>query len=199
MNDKVLLSYSTINNYYLSPHSYYNKLMGIETPETEPMREGKKAHAIFQDHVIGIKKDERLKDFDWSFQKKEYHCRKDFSEKYQFHGYCDAVSFESKTFLELKTVTKESSVWSQGKFHAIMQPRYYSWVTGLKKCLFVSCTFDFKNIKCYSCEFDADDWHKAQEWAEEAARRIDVGDFYSDLVDGKCQGCSYKELCYFSP
>ena len=95
MSKKVWLSYSTLNNFYLSPHSWLNRLMGIKQPETPAMTAGKEAHRIVIDHVCGIKKDERIP-LDLHFEKPEYKVFADYKDEFGLYGFVDAISYKGK-------------------------------------------------------------------------------------------------------
>ena len=190
---KILLSYTTLDDYTRWSHTYINKLMGIKKEENEFMTKGKEAHKKLQDHMIG--KTKLPIDLKWDITQAEYHARKDVDEKYQWHGYLDGVNFRSKLAVEIKT----GSPWSNRKFEEHIQPRYYSWVTGLRKFVFVTCHFDLSELKVYYKEMTNDDWKQAEGWAYAALKGIKDAEFKGGLDDdGYCIGCSYGFACYFA-
>lgn len=193
---KPILSYTTLSNLHISPHSYINKMMGIETPENEYMTKGKSVHQIIQDHFSGKKIDPRLSNWNFKFNKVEYHCRKEYGN-YLLHGFLDAANFATKEFLEIKSSSKP---WSQSQFYNLIQAPYYALVSGLKKVVFLTCDFDLKNIKIFTQEFSDRDLHKAQGWADEAIKIIESGEFRSDLdATAHCDNprCPYGSNCWF--
>jgi len=58
----IQLSYSTINELILEPHTWLCKQLELPRRTTDAMKEGKLAHRIIQDHVSGKVIDPRLKD-----------------------------------------------------------------------------------------------------------------------------------------
>lgn len=197
MVKRLVLSYSTINNLYLSPHSFLNKALGIEIPTTEAMTAGKEAHLRIQDHVLGIKKDDRLSDLKWNFKQKEYKCFAPYNDKYQLYGFVDAVNFASKLFLEIKT---SSSPWSQQKFDNLEQWRFYALALNFRKVLFITCTKDLQNLKTFYREVSEEDLTRVKKWIDGGIDIIEKGNFKSDLDEnGKCQNpkCPYSTACYF--
>lgn len=192
--NKILLSYTTMDDLYKSPHSWLNKQMGLKKPESDAMKAGSEAHKRLQAHISGKKIDGIELDLD--FPRAEYHARKDWDDKYTLHGYCDGVNFGAKTFVEIKTGGKKT--WTNGDFERSIQPAYYSYVTGFRKCFLVTCLFDLSNMKVFYREFTDKDWKRAQDWVKGATEIIDKGNFKSDLVEGKCIGwCNYGDNCYF--
>lgn len=193
--NNILLSYTTINDLYQSPHSFINKQLGIKKPTNEYMEKGKKCHEEIQNHLRKTAVNPKIQ-LDLDFTTIEYHCRKSHNKKYVFHGYCDAVNFASKTFLEIKSVN--SKLWGNSQLESSMQPRYYSWVTGLRKMYLYTCLFDYSQSKLFYREFTDKDWEQAKKWAEGAVDIIEKGDLRSDLVNNKCNGiCPYKQNCHF--
>ena len=198
------LSYTGLANYHRSPHSYINKCMGVETPETDAMRLGKAVHALVQDHCMGVKKDERLKDLEWNFTSKEWHCRRTCADGIILHGYIDLVNFKSKMLCEIKT---GSSGMSQKEFDELVQWKYYAYVTGFRKVLFLSLEtagtpedIYIKKIHTEYREVTDKDVQEATEWAATAIEGIKAGRFYDDLEGGRCQRgreCPYANYCLF--
>lgn len=194
---KPILSYTTLSNLYVSPHSYLNKQLSLKPPETEAMLKGRDLHKIIQDHLLGVKKDDRLSSLDWNFQKAEVHVKKDMGE-FLWHGYLDCCSYASKVFCEIKT---GKNPWNQSRFSSSPQPAYYAYVSGLHKTLFITCDFELGQLKTFYKEFSEEDLQKAKEWAEGAQRIIIEGRLKEDLTerDGKfyCENpaCPYKENC----
>jgi len=191
---KILLSYSSLYDLHISPHSWLNKQLGVVKETTPAMEKGKELHKLIQDHVAG-KKDTRLSAIEWEFPTAEFHCRKDWNEKYQLHAYLDGCNFASKTFMEVKT---GKNAWTQGRFNDLIQAPYYAFVSNLHKCYFVTCDFDLKTIKTFYKEFTPDDLEKARKWAEDGIKILE-GDLKADLVDGKCllERCPYGNKCFF--
>jgi hypothetical protein len=197
---KILLSYSTLNDYTNAHHSYINKLFGIKQPETPAMFAGKEAHKTIQAHCLGTKKDDRLKDLTWDFMQDEYHARKDYNDKYQLHGFIDMVNWKSKVICEIKTsATPKGQSW----FNELIQWRYYSMVTGLRKVLFIMCKPDLSELKTFYQEVTDEDIAKAEKFVKSAVEGIDNGLFTDDLLPGKiCPGipkCWFRERCFYAP
>lgn len=195
MTKKITLSYTAINNFLISPHSWLNKQLGVQTITTPAMEAGKEAHKIIQDHCLGKKKDDRLKDFSWKFTSAERHVGKQYNDKYNLHGYIDLMGFNNKVICEIKT----GNPWSQQRFYDSMQPLYYSYLTSFRKILFVTCRFDLSDFKTYYREVTEKDIEKIKAWIEKAVNGIEAGNFKEDLVDGLCTrfDCPYGEACYF--
>ena|SRR3990167_4968243 len=192
---KIILSYSALNDLIQWPHTWLNKQMGFKIPETPYMTAGKEAHLAIQRHLLGAK-DRKLDGLDWKFQKSEYHARKNYTDKYILHGFLDAISFDSKVICEIKT---SNNPWSQQKFDASIQWRYYSFVTDFRKILFITCKPDLSNLKTYYREISDQDLKQAEEWVNKGLSILEEGNFTKYLDGGKCDGtCSYRENCYFA-
>lgn len=194
---RTLLSYTAINNYLISPHSYINKQLHIQTPTTPAMDSGKAAHKIIQDHCLGKTKDSRIKDFTWNFTTAEQHVTKPYDKNYNLHGYLDLVNYKSKMFAEIKT---GGTLWSQSRFHESMQPKYYADILGFRKVLFITCHFDLSDFKTYYAEISDDDIEKSKVWVKKAIDGIEEGNFYSDLTPEKLcirPDCVYGDACWF--
>lgn len=194
---KTILSYTTLNNYLMSPHSYLNRYVyGIKTAETPAMVAGKLAHEVIQAHCMGVKKDARLSDLTWEFTTAEYHAKMPWDDKFTLHGYCDMIDFKSKTLCEIKT---SSRPWSQKMFQDLDQWRYYGLVTEMEKVLFITCTPEITNVKTYFSEITTEDKDKARAWAALAIQGIRNGEFMSDIVDGLCTNprCPYGVNCHW--
>lgn len=194
---KIILSYTKINNYHISPHSWLNAMLGIKTVTTEAMQHGKDAHKIIQDHCLGIKKDPRLSTFDWHFTEAEHHTLKPYNDKFTLHGYIDMIAYDSKVIAEIKT---GGTTWSQQKFWDHMQWRYYAMVTGFHKALLITCHFDLSDFKTFYFEASDTELAKAKIWVDEAITGIEAGKFYGGLDENKhCiqYDCPYGEACHF--
>ena len=187
---KILLSYSTLNDYTNAHHSYLNKLMGLKQSETPQMNAGKEAHKIIQAHCLDRKKDARLKDLTWEFMQVEVHSRKDYNEKYQLHGFVDMINYKSKVICEIKTSANPKG---QSWFNDLMQWRYYAMVTGMRKVLFIMCKPDLTELKIFYQEVTNEDIARAEKWVKDAVEGIDSGKFMDDLVNGHCPG---KPRCW---
>ena len=192
---KTLLSYTTISDYLQANHTYICKQLGCVKPETEAMLAGREAHQVLQGHLLG-----EIKlpiDLDWNCTDIEYHARKDADEEYQFHSYLDGVNWKSKVAFEIKT--SGSNPWGQGQFNSSIQPKYYSWITGLKKFVFITCKFDLSGLKVFYKEMTDQDWKEAEDWAMKALKGIKAGEFKGGLDEktGKCLGCNYQQNCHF--
>jgi len=169
--------------------------MGIEQPVNEYMEAGKVAHKIVTDHVCGIKKDPRVT-LDLQFTNAEYKCFTDYRDNYSLYGFCDAVSFKSKSIMEYKTSSKP---WSQQRFDDLIQIPYYSLATNFRKIFMVTSTAQLENFKVFYKEINEADIQKAKDFIEQGIAIIEKGDFRSDLIDGKCDGsCNYGPKCYFA-
>lgn len=191
---KLYLSFSTLDALIKHPHTYLCKAMGIEQPVNEYMEAGKIAHKIVTDHVCGIKKDPRVM-IDLEFTNPEYKCFKDYRDNYALYGFCDAVSFKSKSIMEYKTSTKP---WSQQRFDDLIQIPFYSLVTEFRKIFMVTSTSDLINFKVFYKEVVDKEIQKAKDFIEQGIAIIEKGDFTSDLVGGKCDGsCNYRINCHF--
>lgn len=189
---KTLLSYTTLDNYTKASHTYINKVLGIAVPKSDAMEKGTEAHKRLQSHLMG---QEKLPiELDWNCTAVEYHAKKDADAEFVWHGFLDAVNWKTKTAFEIKT---GGTPWGQGQFNASIQPKYYSWVTGLRKFIFITCHFDLSGLKVFSKEMTDEDWKEAEEWAMKALAGIKAGEFSGGLENGKCTGCNYGANCHF--
>lgn len=192
---RITLSFTTINNYHKSPHSWLNKQLGIKTITSPAMAAGKEAHKVIQDHCLGKKTDPRLKALTWHFKTAERHVIRPYGDKYSLHGFLDLVAYNSRTVGEIKT----GSIWSQGRFADSMQWRFYGMIAEMKHALLITCRFDLSGLKTFYFEITPADIERARKWVDYAIEGIEAGRFRDDLVDGKClrPDCPYGEACYF--
>lgn len=192
---RIILSYTTINNYHKSPHSFLNKQLGIKTITSPAMSAGKEAHKLIQDHCLGVKTDPRLKALTWHFKTAERHVIRPYTGNYSLHGFLDLVAYNSKTLGEIKTGT----IWGPSRFWELMQWRYYAMIAEMKHALLITCHFDLSGLKTFYFEATPLEIDKAKRWVDEAIAGIDAGKFTDDLVDGKCirYDCPYGEACHF--
>lgn len=187
---KTLLSYTTLADLHVAPHTYYNKIMGVKKPESDAMNKGSDAHKVIQRHVSKQEINPKLVDL-WEFPRIEYHCRKDHNDKYTWHGFMDGVNFASKVFLEIKS--SKNHPMGQSEFNKLIQPKYYSFVSGLRKVYFISCNFDLSTVKTFYQEYSDEDIKEAEAWALKGLDIIESGAY---LEDKTCDGlCSYRENC----
>ncbi len=215
-NQSILLSYSAISNLIEHPHTWICKQLGFKPPKTPSMDAGIEGHLILQGHLTGEKPDDRLKNLEWRFQKKEHHAIRSYTDIYNAHGFIDAISFDSKVFCEAKF---SSSLWGQSKFDNLIQWKYYAFVLGFRQVLFIAGGIrkemidgvlkyspDFSNVKTYfrgkSKEYDSsitdEEVNEGEEFLKKGIYILDNVDLRSDLVNGKCLGCNYRENCYFA-
>lgn len=188
---QILLSYTALDDLIKHPHTWLNKQMGITKPVSPAMEAGKVAHKVIQDHCLGVKKDPRLSDLTWTFTKSEHHARKGYNDAFALHGFIDLIGFDSKVMCEIKTSTKP---WGQQKFHDLIQWKYYAFVTGFRKVLFITCTKDLENLKTFYADVTDDHIREAEAWVKKGVAILEAGDF---LQDTPCQGCSYGINCLY--
>lgn len=189
-----ILSYTTLSDYEKSHHTYLNKIFGAKKPSSESMEKGKVLHKAIQDHILGVQACDKLSGFPWGFDRAEYHAKKKHDDEFTFHGYVDMVNFKLKAFLEIKTGRE---AWTLGRFQRLMQWKYYAWVTNLTNAHFFTCDFDMNNQKHFTSEATQKDLEEAENWAMTQLEGIKSGKLKDDLVDGKCQGCTYGTACLF--
>lgn len=183
MNKKSSLSYTTMNNAMLEPHTYLNKLMGLKTYQTQAMAEGDIAHGITQRHVSGVEQHpiltaKKLPTFElverWKWDE-QMRVRFDINEKYYFTGFLDADDPGRGDIGEFKF----GVVWSLGKFARLIQWQLYALGRPEhKKTWFVNAPRDPKtwneaNVFVYNMDITADHRQAASEWIKKALTTID--------------------------
>jgi len=211
----IKLSYSTLNLIYTHPHNYLNKIMGIEQPKIFFLEQGKKLHKIIQDHVSGVKKNEKLSHLKLSFpivETKEFdpNCAIEFkiNDKYCMIGYYDGIDHENKRTLEIKTSNK---MWSIGQFEKSIQSRIYSIaLPHIKENVLITATNDDSLWKVYKPKeyiipVKKEDKKIAMDWILEGIYRLEHIKEYVDKelepTGGKCvdrfcfwgNNCQYKQ------
>jgi len=219
----ITLSFSTINN-CLQPdnsHNWINKQTGIPVPDRGYFQEGKDCHRIVQDHLAGIKTDNRLPTFDQKFtvETKDFDEKTHFvfsvpkacqafgveypyEEEYGVHGYYDGVSEDGKILFEAKF---SSNPWSLSKFKNSMQRKIYGLsnpnfehaiiLTGLRD----HTMWDRALPKLYVVDFQDEDNIEAIHWIMDGIERIEKTQFDGGLEDGICTNprCLYGYNCMF--
>lgn len=208
----ITLSYSTIEH-CLQPHNshnWLNKQMGIEVPDNDYFKEGKRLHRITQDHLSGKIIDERLKHIEYVFPlveetDKDPRCEFFFkvNEKYQVHGFIDADNPEEKIFGELKFSGK---MWTLGQFHKSIQRKIYA----LAKPEYTHCIgitgllddskWENERPKVYRIPLTQRDRDEAVKYINAAIELIEAGEFKGGLnEEGKCTDfrCYFGANCQF--
>jgi len=183
--------------------------MGIEVPDNEHFRNGKRLHRIIQDHVGGIKEHENLKHINYKFK---YVERVDFdpkcriwykvNDKYGIHGYVDGFDPDTKKILEIKT---GSTMWGIKKFIDSPQRKIYGLAKpSYEETVLITTVNDseWKNIppKTMTVPITEKDKEEAIEWIMEGIEIIEKGEFTGGLdEDGKCRDrfCYYGVNCQF--
>jgi hypothetical protein len=196
---KVQLSYTTINDLINEPHTWLCKQMGLKKFEYSAMREGKEAHRIIQDHVSGVRLDERLSKitvripiverFD---RDPQTHFVYEVNEKYSVHGYLDGLDPESKTLMEIKT---SSNPWSIGKFYYLMQWKIYALALNLDHAIFITCTRDLQRPAVYPMKITAQQKQAAKDWINKGIAILEKGDFSYNGI-GRSRYCGYINCPY---
>lgn len=209
------LSYTSLNAIH-NGHEWLNKQMGIPVPDYTFLKDGKDAHRIIQDHVAGIKKDDRLSHIEINFPIVETEdfdpkCKfeVEFTPNYTLFGYIDGLDPENKRFLEIKT---SSVPWSMQKFKDAMQRKVYALaLLDYKEAYLITCKKDPNSWdngdapKLFSIPITEKDREDAHAWIADGIARLEEGDFKGGLDEnGKCTGCfwnmpQFKHLanCHF--
>lgn len=224
MTDAVTISFSTING-CLQPnnsHNWLNKQMGVQVPDYGYFAEGKNCHRIIQDHVSGIKEDERLAHIPLKFElveeidrdpkmefsfdiadmaEKVLGFRPQLSKRYVFHGFRDGLKEDYSAMLEIKS---SSTLWSVGQFLKALQRKCYGLDDRLKEAYLITCprtpeTWNKTNTKYFKIPFTHKDQVDAIEWILAGVGVLEQGDFTGGLEDGVCTmpRCSYGHNCQF--
>lgn len=205
-------SFSTLRLLHECPHNYLNKISGIKQPESIYLEEGKIAHGILQRHVSGVEKCESLKHLDIEFpivEMKDFDPRCKFSVEYNgivmygfIDGLSDLIENNPKRMMEGKF---SSSPWSLGKYKKDPQRKIYGWaIRSLEEAVLVTGQrqpdrWATDKVKTAKVKFTEKDYIDAENYINEALRKIKEGDFTSDLVNGKCTDprCYWGENCMF--
>jgi CRISPR/Cas system-associated exonuclease Cas4 (RecB family) len=200
--DKVRLSYSMMNELFLCPHTYINKINGLKRYTNQAMKDGTQVHRIIQEHVSGKTKNELLKDLPL-FEKVE---TKDLDEKmkvefhiddkYYFVGYVDGLDPKTGRMLEIKSGKK----WSIGDFNRLMQWRLYSYVLPHYKTVYMVNTprkveeWSEYNVNVYQKDVTEKDIEMAKKYIDKAIYTIEhIGE---QELYGKNWACNYID-CEF--
>ena len=189
----ITLSYTTINNLILEPHTWLCKQMGLPTFTTGAMTEGKAAHKVIQEHVSGRVIDPRLEMVKCTFKTVETkdqdpatHFLIPHSKNYAVHGYLDGLDIDR--FLEIKT---SSNPWSMGQFARLMQWRVYALSNpAYKTAWFITCTRDLRNPAVYKIDVTDKDRQMAREWIDKGIAIIEAGNFDYNGT-GRSHFCNY--------
>lgn len=196
----ILLSYSTLNELILEPHTWLCKQMGLKRITTFQMREGSQAHRIIQRHISNVEKDARLEAIKLFFptvETKDFdpatHFIKRINEEYSIHGYMDGLDLEKGVGLEIKT---SSTPWGITRFYNLMQWRIAAYAQEwLREMWFISCTRDLKNPIAFKLGVTEKHRKEAEEWIMKGISIIENAEFEYKGV-GKSRYCNY-ENCPF--
>lgn len=209
----IKLSYSTLNLIYEHPHNYLNKMMGIQQPKTDFFERGKKLHRIIQDHVAGIKKDDRLNHLTLQFPIVETidfdpKCKIEFNinKNYSMIGYYDGIDAENGRTLEIKTGNK---TWSIGQFDKAVQRKIYCVALPyIKENVLITAVSDesmwkINKPKEFSVPVKKEDYKVAMDWIMQGIYRLEhIKEFVDkelEVSDGKCveRFCFWGDACTF--
>lgn len=194
---------------YEHPHCWANKQAGLEKdyfPSTlKAFERGKRVHRVIQDHVAGIKLDDRLSHLP-NFSCVEVvdydpNCKIEIpiNDKYKVIGYVDGK--EGDTTLEIKTSYR---YWGKKRF--LNSPQRWIYNLGLKsvkKNVLVTCMSRFekweeKPPKIIEVDATDEDREKAMQYIKGAIEIIE-GNYLYDLTFGLCDDdrCPYGKNCLF--
>lgn len=223
----IQLSYSSLSILHDRPHCWLNKMMGIPQPEKPEWAVGKRIHRIVQDHVAGIKPDERFSHIDYKFPVVE---EVDFDERCKFEldmaemidkygkfisggmvnvvnprykiiGFRDGSNFDERRFLEIKS---SDPVWSLSRFKKSFQRKIYTLTGEFDECLLITLPKDESRwsentIKTYLLKATEQDKVDAMKYILDGIKILESGNFTTDLVDGKCidRWCYWGANCQF--
>lgn len=206
-NNKILLSYSSLNSALNEPHTWINKINGLKTYTTNFFEEGKKAHEIIQAHVTGKHRNELLKDIpsfpyveEVDFDEKMKFTF-DFGDKYIIRGYIDGFNNDKTEILEIKS---SATPWSVSKFNQLMQWRIYALaLENAKKVWLVNTPRDpnlwnEENIKIFNKDITQQDRDEAVKWLEKGIHVIENLSEFTLYPEKKSRWCFY-ENCPFCP
>lgn len=209
----ITLSFTSLSGLHEHPHYWLNKMMGAKMPEWDFFTKGKEGHRIIQDHVSGVKIDERLPGITYKFplvETKDFDEKMNFrvkiNDKYEVQGFFDGLNEEEHRSLEIKTGTP----WTIGKFQKSYQRKIYSLMRpDIQEQMLISanCTPDKwieDKPRIFTVSPTQTDRDEAMEWILEGIKILESGAFYSDLVkssDGEwhCTDfrCLYGKNCQF--
>lgn len=190
----ILLSYTTLNELILEPHTWLCKQMGLPRWTTDAMNEGKEAHKAIQGHVSGKLLDPRLKDLTVKFpiveerdQDPRTHFLIKIDDEYSVHGYLDGIDPENKRFLEIKS---SSTPWGIAKFYNLVQWKIYALSGDYQEAVFVTCTRDVRKVAKYSTPILPKHRDEAIAFIKKGIAIIESGDF-SYKSSGRSRYCNY--------
>lgn len=208
----ITLSFSTINN-CLQPensHNWLNKQMGIQVPDNQYFRDGKRDHTIIQQHLSGKKIDPRLVHIDYTFpivEEVDFDPRCEFfypiTNGFQIHGFCDALDPQNLRFAEIKT---SGTMWTVGQFKRSIQLKIYALAHPQFKeaigitALLDESQWDAVKPKVYKIPLTDRDRVEASKFILDGISVLQKGDFKGGLnEEGKCTDyrCYYGENCQF--
>lgn len=204
----IILSFSTINMLYTASHNWINKQMGLKPEDRPYFKRGRAAHRIIQDHVSGVRLDDRLAHINYKFPIVE---TVDFDPKckifvpvdknYAVRGYVDGHDPVNRRFLEIKT-----GVWSIGKYQNSFQRKIYSLgLPSYTESIMVTGEWDpnawkMAPPKVYIVPSTPKDRQEAMDWIIGGINIIEKGDFSGGLdAGGVCTNpyCYYGVNCHF--
>lgn len=215
MSNKIILSYSTLNDLYKWRHSWLNKLMGLPKRKYAPFEEGKEIHRVLLDHMGGIKLDERIskrekEDKRFQLPKLTVIEKVDFDpdtkryieidDKYALVTFIDGSNLP-ELVVEIKS---SNTAWTLGKFRDLMQRKIYSiaypeakrtvLVSSGRRLLMPGWQY---TIKVFSTDHSKADKDEAMGWIKSGIAIIEKGDFEPDekeleLIKDPYNKCWYE-------
>lgn len=215
MRNSLHFSYSSLNMLRTASHCWINKTLGIKPETTVYMTAGSNGHRIIQDHLAGIKKDDRLAFLEDKFPIVEItafdkNCKFSIEvDGYEVIGYFDAKDPENKRFGEIKL---SGTMWTprrfqdlpQRKIYALAEPSYTNSVlfTGSLNPNDWSTPEGKKNMfKIIDVPLTQKDRDEALAWIREGLAIFEAGDFNIGLDDeGRCimgRQCPWGGNCHF--
>jgi hypothetical protein len=160
---------------------------------------GKEGHRIIQDHIAGIKKDDRLKDLTCYFpivevEKFDPRCKFQFDiDEASVIGYFDGRNPEEKRLAEIKI---SNTLWSIDKYYKSMQRKIN--VTAFPDhtdCLLITASHDLSKVKTAGVPATDKDRDEAREWIRDTLKIINSGKFEKEGEAVDCQRCVYQLSC----
>ena len=202
----IKLSFSTGNALLNAPHTWVCKQMGLPTFTTTYFEEGKKAHRLIQDHVVGLNKMTILNDLP-SFSMVEtrdfddtMRVEKKINSKYSFHGFVDGKDPDTGRFLEIKSGKR----WSLGDFFKTDQWRLYAWALPetYREVYLVNVPrqvdqWSANTIKVYNTTVTPPDLKKAEDFLQRVINTIEninirIDAEMANRTPGRSRWCYYQ-------
>ena len=215
MNNKIILSYSTLSDLKKLRHTWLNKMMGLPKKEFKYLQEGKDVHNVLLPHMAGVKLDPRITkrekaDSRFKLPPLELYEKVDFDpdvkryfdvdDKYSFIVFTDGLNLTEKYRVEVKS---SSSAWTLGMVRKLVQRKIQGiafpetdrsyLVSSARNLNLPGWEFSINSVPAKDTEEEKEE---AWKWIMEGVKILEKGDFEPDKDELEFIESPYNKCWY---